>query len=96
MFSTRKLVRQAARPARRPNLISSVSRVTRLAVAAGAGAAALLPAGGCSYQYPQREVAQYSETPLIVDEAMQKRDWEPSTAYFSTGAFEAGDRKSVV
>src|SRR5207253_7647155 len=37
-----------------------------------------------------------NDTPLIVDEAMQKRDWQPSAAYYPNGATVAGFNGQVI
>jgi hypothetical protein len=56
-------------------------------VALGLGIAAL---AGCQAKVPPAAVSPVNTTPLIVDEAMQKRDWERSTSYYPSGAAVAG------
>lgn len=41
---------------------------------------------GCAQQQPR----QATPPPMIIDEAMQKRDWEPSVAYIPNGDVVAG------
>ncbi|HEV2295395.1 MAG TPA: hypothetical protein VGR35_16210 [Tepidisphaeraceae bacterium] len=48
----------------------------------------LLPTG-CQRVHRGRPVA-LNDAPLIIDEAMQLRDWERSTAYYASGAVVAG------
>ena len=45
-----------------------------------------LAISGCAQQQPQ----QATPPPMIIDEAMQKRDWEPSVAYIPNGDTVAG------
>src|ERR1041385_419514 len=33
---------------------------------------------------------EYNSTPLVIDDAMQHRDWEPTTAYYESGDTVAG------
>jgi len=54
---------------------------------------ALLAAGllsGCQVSGPTPPVEQLNPTPLVIDEAMQLRDWEPVTAFYQSGATIAG------
>jgi len=47
-------------------------------------------AGGCQVVSPTPPVEKMNTTPLVIDEAMQIRDWEPVTAYYDSGAVVAG------
>ena len=44
---------------------------------------------GCQLVKPS-PVARMNDTPLTIDPAMQKRDWERSTAYWANGMTVAG------
>lgn len=51
--------------------------------------ASLVLVAGCQQTRPQPP-DRVSDIPLIVDEAMQKRDYEPSTIYYPRGSIVAG------
>lgn len=59
-----------------------------LAVVAGLG-------GGCfHYEPPPAEVASEPDEPMVLDEAILRRDWEPVSAYYANGDVVGGsDRK---
>jgi hypothetical protein len=48
--------------------------------------------GGCGMQLAKNDpqVDRLNDTPLVVDEAMQKRDWDRSTAYYQPSTVVAG------
>ncbi len=55
-----------------------------------AAVATVLSAGaGCQRMTPPQP-DRLSHAPLVVDEAMQKRDWEPQTCYYANGNTIAG------
>ena len=58
-----------------------VAVVSAVLAIAGAGCQAIVPP-------PVR--APVNDTPLVVDEAMQMRDWDRSTNYYANGATIAG------
>ncbi|HYO11059.1 MAG TPA: hypothetical protein VER17_18990 [Tepidisphaeraceae bacterium] len=45
--------------------------------------------GGCQRTIPPMQ-ERLNNTPLVVDEAMQRRDWEPSVSYYANGDTRAG------
>jgi hypothetical protein len=47
-------------------------------------------AGGCQLINKEQPLAPVNNTPLVVDEAMQLRDWERSTNHYANGATIAG------
>lgn len=49
---------------------------------------------GCQRTQPNRPVA-LSDAPLVVDEAMQLRDWDRQTAYYASGATVAGAKRTT-
>ena len=49
-------------------------------------------AGGCA----QRAAQPYTPPPLVVDEAMQRRDWERSVAYYPNGDTVSGHNRFPV
>ena len=46
--------------------------------------------GGCQRTVPPATRSPVNSTPLVVDEAMQVRDWDRSTNYYANGASVAG------
>lgn len=58
-----------------------------MALALGLGLAALT---GCQSKVPPATASPVNTTPLIIDDAMQQRDWERSTSYYASGATIAG------
>ena len=58
----------------------------RPVVLAVATLSALLSAAGCAPQQPPQE----NRAPVVIDEAMLRRDWEPSVAYIPSGDVVAG------
>lgn len=46
---------------------------------------------GCQRTATTSRPEPLNETPLVVDEAIQLRDWERSTAYYPNGAVVAGN-----
>jgi len=58
----------------------------RLLLLIGGVLTSLVSVTGCARQQPQ----QATPPPMIIDEAMQKRDWEPSVAYIPSGDVVAG------
>lgn len=70
--------------------------ITRFLSSAAAVALAipfLLPTG-CQRVQPNRPVALNDAT-LVVDEAMQIRDWDRETAYYASGAVVAGATRTT-
>ena len=61
----------------------------RLVALALLGAAVLAPATGCAPRQPQ----PVTRPPLIVDEAMQRRDWERSVAWYPNGDTVSGHNR---
>jgi hypothetical protein len=51
---------------------------------------AVVALGGCRYNVNRPVKADLNQTPLVVDEAMQKRDWDRSVARYANGATIAG------
>jgi len=47
-------------------------------------------AGGCKFASNQPPKMNLDQTPLIVDEAMQRRDWDRTPAYYANGDTVAG------
>src|SRR5437879_5432470 len=45
---------------------------------------------GCQFTSPTPATEKMNSTPLVIDEAMQLRDWEPVTAGYQSGATLAG------
>ncbi len=70
----------------------STREVSRLLcwLVVGAVAWAVLLSAGCRRVRTSPEPDALNDTPLIVDEAMQIRDWDRSTAYYPSGAVVAG------
>src|SRR5688572_16554704 len=64
--------------------------VTRRMVAGVLSALALSAAAGCQGVSRNQPLAPVNNTPLVVDEAMQVRDWDRSTNYYANGATVAG------
>ena len=54
-----------------------------------ASATLFLLATGCQRVQPNRPVA-INDDPIVVDEAMELRDWDRSTSYYASGAVVAG------
>ena len=54
------------------------------------GCALAAVGGGCQFAHRQTPVADVSTTPLLIDEAMQRRDFERSTAWYANGDVVAG------
>jgi hypothetical protein len=50
----------------------------------------LVGMGGCQLVQKEQPPAPVNNTPLVVDEAMQMRDWDRSTNYYANGATVAG------
>src|SRR5688500_15376445 len=69
----------------KPNLRDA----TRRAVIASAVAAALAPFAGCA-RAPAPAPEPVDTTPMVIDEAMQRRDWPRSTAEWANGDIVAG------
>ena len=71
--------------------MSSTRNLPKIASAAFAAlaCAGLVVSTGCQRIPPNRPVALNDE-PLVVDEAMQIRDWDRSTAYYGNGNTVAG------
>jgi hypothetical protein len=65
------------------SLAHNVCRACAAVVAAG-----LL--SGCQFTGPTPPAEKLNSTPLVVDEAMQLRDWEPVSATYQSGATVAG------
>ena len=63
--------------------------ISRAAVVALATPFLLLPITGCQRVRPPQP-DRLNDAPLVIDEAMQIRDWDRSTAYYASGAVEAG------
>src|SRR5688572_31324831 len=64
--------------------------VTRRMVAGVMSALALSAAAGCQGVSRNQPLAPVNNTPLVVDEAMQIRDWDRSTNYYANGGTVAG------
>src|SRR5689334_13883954 len=56
---------------------------------AALGLTVLVAGIGCQSALPGPS-ERLSTKPLVVDEAMQRRDWEPTTAHYQSGATVAG------
>jgi hypothetical protein len=52
--------------------------------------------GGCKFHRNDPPRMNLNQSPLIVDEAMQKRDWERSTVQYANGDTIAGPHLIVV
>src|SRR5215204_4694264 len=63
--------------------------ISRAAVVASATPFLFVVMTGCQRIPPNRPVALNDE-PIVVDEAMEIRDWDRSTAYYGNGATVAG------
>ena len=61
-----------------------------------AGMVALSLVGGCRFASNEAPKMNLDQTPLIVDEAMQKRDWDRTPAYYANGDTVAGPNLVVV
>ena len=68
----------------RKNVVRSLSRA-----AVVASAPLFLISTGCQRVQPNRPVA-LNDNPIVVDEAMQIRDWDGSIANYASGAVVAG------
>lgn len=68
---------------------------TRKRTAAIAGLL-FLTAAGCQTTVNRPAKADLDTTPLVVDEAMQKRDWDRSVAYYANGDTLAGPDLTVI
>ena len=68
---------------------NAVTRLLSRAAVVAFAAPFLLPSTGCQRIPPNRPV-ELNEAPLIVDEAMEIRDWDRSTAYYANGNTVAG------
>ena len=66
---------------------ASIRFLSRAAVVASA--TLFVVTTGCQRVQPNRPVA-LNDTPIVVDEAMQIRDWDRSTATYANGAVVAG------
>lgn len=69
----------------------SIHNVRRLAVVFALGLGAL--GGGligCQRVVPSPSISPVNNTPIVVDPAMQHRDWDRSTSYYQNGATVAG------
>lgn len=49
----------------------------------------VMAAGGCQWVTPP-PTARVNDTPIVVDEAMEHRDWSATTAYYANGVTVAG------
>ena len=67
----------------------SIRNGVRTIIISAAGAAGLLLAGGCQFNVPPAQ-EKLNDAPLLVDEAMQKRDWDRSVSYYANGDAVAG------
>src|SRR5947207_2388741 len=63
-------------------------RLTALALTGASLATVGALTGGCAKRQPER--VEVNTTPLVIDEAMQRRDWDRSIAYYPNGAVIAG------
>jgi hypothetical protein len=61
-----------------------------------AGLVALSLVGGCRFASNEAPKMNLDQTPLIVDEAMQRRDWDRTPAYYANGDTVAGPNLVVV
>jgi hypothetical protein len=59
----------------------------KLAVAMGMSLTAAL---GCQRIVPPPQSSPVNNTPIVIDEAMQHRDWDRSTSYYQNGGTIAG------
>lgn len=64
--------------------MSSIRKAPLGALAVAALAAAALSGGGCANGVRPEPIVEASE-PMVVDEAMQARDWDASVAYYPNG-----------
>jgi len=62
-------------------------------LALGGAAAGALSAGGCARQAPQQP---YTPPPLVIDAAMQRREWERAVAYYPNGDTVSGHNRFPV
>jgi len=58
--------------------------------------AAAISTTGCQRTQPQAEYAQLAPDPLLIDEAMQRRTWDRSTAHLQAGDVEAGPTRAML
>ena len=65
----------------------SIHKARTVAVAA---ALALTAVAGCQRIVPPPVSSAVNTTPIVVDEAMQQRDWDRSTSYYQNGSTVAG------
>lgn len=65
------------------------SKTAGLRLACGAALALAGLAGGCQWAGPP-PTERVNTTPVVIDEAMQRRDWDQSVAYYQNGAVVAG------
>lgn len=72
---------------------STVSKLASRALGVLASASMVLSTG-CQRIQPNRPVA-LSDAPLVIDEAMQIRDWDRQTAYYANGATVAGATRTT-
>ncbi|HEX8524349.1 MAG TPA: hypothetical protein VF669_18990 [Tepidisphaeraceae bacterium] len=59
-------------------------------------ALALAAVAGCRTTVNSAQKADLNTTPLVVDEAMQKRDWDRSVAHYANGDTLAGPSLIVI
>ena len=64
-------------------------RLAPLLALSGALAGALAGAGGCA----QKAEQPYTPPPLVIDDAMQRREWERSVAYYPNGDTVSGHNR---
>src|SRR5690242_1233387 len=67
----------------------SIRNGVRAFVLWGLAAAGAILAGGCQANVPPSQ-ERLNNAALLVDEAMQKRDWDRSVAYYANGDTVAG------
>ena len=70
--------------------------LTRSRLVSFVGLVALSLVGGCRFASNEAPKMNLDQTPLIVDEAMQKRDWDRTPAYYANGDTVAGPNLVVV
>ena len=62
-----------------------------MAAILGAGAGAmLLLGGGCQSIVPPSQMSKVNDAPLVVDRAMEIRDWDRETSHYANGSTVAG------
>lgn len=60
-----------------------------MAAALAMAAPLIMMLGGCQSNVPE-PVARLNDSPLIVDDAMQRREWDRSTSFYANGDTAAG------